>query len=263
MPGRSRRALCELLPRYCLKISIAKKHSENAPARAVFLSPKLLLKNQVDNLTQAPLVPVVLFARVSSEVQDFGRQLRDLERHATRAGYQVVATIAEKLSGSRRSRAKRPDLDELLALAKSGAVRQVLVTELSRLGRRAREVRQVVEELADLKVSVFALNIQLGSLLPDGKPNPIARLIMTVLMEVDEMETERLGHRIKSGQDKAYAAGAQKGRPVGTVQDSKKVLAKYPKVVKYLESGLTVREIAGLAHCSTNTVLKVKAALSS
>jgi DNA invertase Pin-like site-specific DNA recombinase len=77
------------------------------------------------------------------------------------------------------------------------------------------------------------------------------------------METERLGHRIKSGQDKAYAAGAQKGRPVGTVQDAKKVVAKYPKVVKYLESGLTVREIAGLAHCSTNTVLKVKAALSS
>jgi len=223
-----------------------------------------LLKNQVVNLTQEALpTPVVLFARVSSEAQDFGRQLRDLERHATRAGYQVVATIAEKLSGSRRSRAARPDLDQLLALARSGAVRQVLVTELSRLGRRAREVRQVVEELADLKVSVFALNIQLGSLLPDGKHNPIARLVMTVLMEVDEMETERLGHRIKSGQEKAYAEGKQKGRPAGTVQDSKKLLAKYPKVVKYLERGLVVREIAELAACSTNTVLKVKAALSS
>jgi len=213
-------------------------------------------------IQDAPL-PVVLFARVSSEAQDFGRQLRDLERHATRAGYHVVATIAEKLSGARRSRAKRPDLDQLLALAKAGSVRMVLVTELSRLGRRAREVRQVVEELADLKVSVFALNIQLGSLLPDGKPNPIARLIMTVLMEVDEMETERLGHRIKSGQDKAYAAGAQKGRPTGSQQDTKKLLGKYPKVVRYLEKGLVVREIAGLAGCSTNTVLKVKAALSS
>lgn len=220
-------------------------------------------KNHLVNLLQDAPVPVVLFARVSSEAQDFGRQLRDLERHAQRAGYQVVATIAEKLSGARRSRAKRPDLDELLALAKSGAVRMVLVTELSRLGRRARETRQVVEELADLKVSVFALNIQLGSLLPDGKPNPIARLIMTVLMEVDEMETERLGHRIRSGQEKAFASGAQKGRPVGTVQKADKLVAKYPKVVKYLENGLTVREIAGLAHCSTNTVLKVKAALSS
>ncbi len=214
-------------------------------------------------MTQEPPVPVVLFARVSSEAQDFGRQLRDLERYATRAGYQVVATIAEKLSGSRRSRARRPDLDQLLALAKSGQVRQVLVTELSRLGRRAREVRQVVEELADLKVSVFALNIQLGSLLPDGKPNPIARLIMTVLMEVDEMETERLGHRIKSGQEKAYAQGAQKGRPRGTTQDEDKLKKRYPKVVKHLQADLTVREIAGLAGCSTNTVQKVKAALAA
>jgi DNA invertase Pin-like site-specific DNA recombinase len=226
--------------------------------RAVFITHFLSLKNQVDNLTQDP-VPVVLFARVSSEAQDFGRQLRDLERHAARAGYQVVATIAEKLSGSRRSRAKRPDLDELLTLARSGRVRMVLVTELSRLGRRARETRQVVEELADLKVSVFALNIQLGSLLPDGKANPIARLVMTVLMEVDEMETERLAHRIRSGQEKAFAAGAQKGRPVGTRQNEEKLKKKYPKVVDYLQQGLTVREIATLCACSTNTVLKVKA----
>ena len=207
--------------------------------------------------------PVVLFARVSSEAQDFGRQLRDLERYAARAGYQVVATIAEKLSGSRRSRAKRPDLDELLGLARRGQVRKVLVTELSRLGRRARETRQVVEELADLGVSVFALNIQLDYLLDTGKPNPIARLIMTVLMEVDEMETERLGHRIRSGQEKAYSAGAQKGRPVGTTKDAAHVRKKYPKVVKHLQGGLTVREIAGLCGCSTNTVLKVKAALAS
>jgi DNA invertase Pin-like site-specific DNA recombinase len=225
--------------------------------RAAFTLHFLSLQNQVDKLIQESL-PVVLFARVSSEAQDFGRQLRDLERHATRAGYHVVATIAEKLSGSRRSRAKRPDLDQLLALARTGQVRMVLVTELSRLGRRARETRQVVEELADLKVSVFALNIQLGSLLPDGKPNPIARLVMTVLMEVDEMETERLGQRIRSGQDKAFAAGAQRGRPVGTKQDEGKLKKKYPKVVDYLQQGLTVREIATLCGCSTNTVLKIK-----
>ena len=207
--------------------------------------------------------PVALFARVSSEAQDFGRQLRDLERHAQRAGYQVVATIAEKLSGSRRSRAKRPDLDQLLALARTGQVRKVLVTELSRLGRRARETRQVVEELADLGVSVFALNIQLDYLLDTGKPNPIARLIMTVLMEVDEMETERLGHRIKSGQEKAYAEGKQKGRPLGTQQSEEKLKKKYPKVVKYLREGLSVREIARLAGCATNTVLKVKALIQA
>jgi DNA invertase Pin-like site-specific DNA recombinase len=221
------------------------------------------LENHLFNMTQTAPIPTVLFARVSKESQDFGRQLLDLQQHADRCGYQVVATITEKLSASRRSRAKRPDLDQLLALARRGHVRQVLVTELSRLGRRARETRAVVEELMDLGVSVFALNIQLGTLLPDGKPNGIARLIMTVLMEIDEMETERLSDRIKSGQRKRFAEGAQKGRPTGTKKTSAEIVAKYPKVVKHLKSALSVREIADLAKCSTNTVLKVKNALSS
>ena len=211
---------------------------------------------------EAP-IPVALFVRVSKEAQDFGRQLVDTQRHADRSGRVVVATIAEKLSGSRNSRAKRPDLDQLYALARAGQIKEVLVTELSRLGRRARETRKVVEDLGDWGVSVFALNIQLGYLLPDGKVNPMARLVMTVLMEVDEMETERMGHRIKSGQAVAFAAGAQKGRPAGTVQETAKLLAKYPKVVKLLQQGLVVRDVAASAGCSTNTVLKVKTALSS
>ncbi|WP_375418147.1 recombinase family protein [uncultured Hymenobacter sp.] len=214
-------------------------------------------------MTQPPEAPtpVVLFARVSSEAQDFGRQLVDLQRHAERGGQQVVATIAEKLSGSRRSRSRRPDLDELLALARTGRIKEVLVTELSRLGRRARETRKIVEELADLGVSVFALNIQLGSLLPGGKPNPIARLVMTVLMEVDEMETERTSHRIRSGQAKAYAEGAQKGRPVGTTQGDEALLKKWDKVAKLLRRDISIREAMGIAKCSKFTVQKVRAAL--
>lgn len=214
-------------------------------------------------MRQAERIPVALFARVSKESQDFGRQLVDTQRHADQSNHAVVATFAEKLSGSRRSRARRPDLDRLLDLARSGSIRQVLVTEMSRLGRRARETRQVVEELGDLGVSVYALNIQLGYLLADGQVNPMARLVMSVLMEVDEMESERSSHRIRSGQARAYAAGAQKGRPAGSTQDAAQLLAKYPKVVKHLRKGLAVREVAALAGCSTNTVLKVKNALSS
>lgn len=242
---------------------MAKKHPQPGPLRAVPAAAKASPENHLVNLPQPDRLPVALFARVSKEAQDFGRQLVDTQRHADRCGHEVVATITEKLSGSRRSRQQRPDLDQLLALARAGRIRMVLVTELSRLGRRARETRAVVEELADLGVSVFALNIQLGYLLPDGGVNPIARLVMTVLMEVDEMETERMGHRIKSGQAVAYAAGAQKGRPAGTTLGPAELLARYPKVVKHLRKGLAVREVAALAGCSTNTVLKVKSALSS
>ena len=83
----------------------------------------LLLSPVVEKLPPAYKRPAVVRARAKTGTQGFGRQLRDLERHAQRDGYQVVATIAEKLSGSRRSRA--PDvagLDELLALASTAAL---------------------------------------------------------------------------------------------------------------------------------------------
>jgi DNA invertase Pin-like site-specific DNA recombinase len=203
-------------------------------------------------------IPVLIFARVSKESQDFGRQLVDLQRHADQHGYQVVATIAEKLSGSRNSRAKRPDLDELMTLASAGTVKKVLVTELSRLGRRARETRQVIEELQDLGVSVYAQNIGMETLLDTGKPNSMMRIVMAVLMEVDEMESERISVRSKSGQQHAWSQGKQKGRPTGTAKAAEQLLKDYPKVVKYLQSGNSVRETAKLCGCSKNTVQKVR-----
>ena len=115
-------------------------------------------------MRQNDALPVATFARVSKEAQDFGRQLIDTQRHAERAGYQVVDTIAEKLSGSRSTRARRSALDQFMGLAKAGRIRMVLVTEMSWLGRRARETRAMVGQLADLGVSVFALNIQFGYL---------------------------------------------------------------------------------------------------
>ncbi|WP_369810633.1 recombinase family protein [Hymenobacter cheonanensis] len=48
------------------------------------------------------------FARVSTEAQDFSRQLRDLKRHTERAGGQVVAEIAERLSATSRTGARLP-----------------------------------------------------------------------------------------------------------------------------------------------------------
>lgn len=209
------------------------------------------------------MTPVALFARVSSQAQDFGRQLVDLQRHADRQQYQVVATIAEKLSGSRNSRARRPDLDQLLQLARAGQIQKVLVTELSRLGRRARETRQVVEELMDMGVSVYALNIGLETLLPTGKRNSMAGLVMTVLMEVDEMESERNRERSSSGQEKAWAKGKQKGRPAGTGKSDAELLLQYPKVVQRLNEGRSVRETHLLCQVATGTVQKVKKALQA
>jgi hypothetical protein len=47
------------------------------------------------------------------------------------------------------------------------------------------------------------------------------------------------------------------GRPVGTKEDESKLLKKYPDVVKYIEMGLSIREVSKLTKLSNNTTNKV------
>jgi DNA invertase Pin-like site-specific DNA recombinase len=42
-----------------------------------------------------------IFGRVSSEEQDFKRQINDLQKIATRLNYEVVTIITEKISGAK------------------------------------------------------------------------------------------------------------------------------------------------------------------
>lgn len=51
------------------------------------------------------------------------------------------------------------------------------------------------------------------------------------------------------------------GRPEGTSMTKEELLAKYPKVVKRLQAGRTIREVAGESGRSTKTVQKIKNAL--
>jgi DNA invertase Pin-like site-specific DNA recombinase len=79
--------------------------------------------------------PVALFVRVSKQAQDYDRQIADLKHYAERQEYTIQATIAEKISGSKRNDERR-GITELLALGTGGRIKKILVTEVSRLGRR-------------------------------------------------------------------------------------------------------------------------------
>nr|GFD00516.1 hypothetical protein [Tanacetum cinerariifolium] len=131
-----------------------------------------------------PQIPVALFIRVSDgHRQDYARQLHDLQKEVAAENYHVVATIAEQGSGSKRILAARPAISELKALVKSRQIKKVLVTEFSRLGRRGREVRSVIEDLMEAGVSTWSGRLRMETLLPDGTKNPIAVLMMFIYTE--------------------------------------------------------------------------------
>lgn len=77
-----------------------------------------------------------------------------------------------------------------------------------------------------------------------------------------ELERTTIVDRLQSGRKLALEKGAFKpGRPDGTGMTKEDLLAKYPRAVKRLKAGRTIREVAGECGLSTKTVQKIKNAL--
>ena len=202
-----------------------------------------------------------IFVRVSKKEQDYQRQVEDLRAVARGQAVQVVAEIAEKISGARRNQ-DREGIQQLLALSRQGAIQKVLVSEVSRLGRSTVEVLQIVEELTQLGISIYVQNFGLETL-KNGKRNPVAQFMFTLLAEFARLERETLRERILSGMDEARRQGIKIGRPAGTTEEKAVFLKKYAAVARQLRAGLSVRKTAKLCEVAINTVRKVKTLLSS
>ncbi|MEJ8803152.1 recombinase family protein [Pontibacter sp. H249] len=209
------------------------------------------------------MTQVAIFARVSKGGQDYTRQVKDLTDYCTSQNYTIVATLAEKVSGA-KSNKERKAIQDLLTLASTRQVSKVIVCEVSRLGRKTSEVLQVLEELTELGISVYVLNFNMETLTPDGRRNPIAHLMFTLLAEFARMEREVIIERIHSGLEEARRKGKVLGRKKGSVKPVDQFLKEKKRVVYYLNSDkdYSIREISKICGVSSNTVQKVKAILS-
>ncbi len=198
----------------------------------------------------------VIFVRVSKREQDYQRQIEDLRVVAQTQSLRIVAEIAEKVSGAKYNR-ERDGLRELMTMARNNEINKVLVQEVSRLGRSTVEVLNVLEELTKLQISVYVQNFGIETL-KNGRRNPIAQFMFTLLAEFARLERETLRERILSGMDEARRKGKHLGRPDGSTEDKEAFLKKYPSVVRNLRFGISARKTAKICDTSINTVRKVK-----
>ena len=203
----------------------------------------------------------IIYARVSStgDRQDTTRQVADLTRYAAAAGLDIVATYEEKASGAKRDREVLADCLEFL---KGGGAGTLLVTEISRLGRSVRQVVDIVDDLTKLGINICIQQQGCCTLKPDGTPDPMTTVMISMFGAFAEMERAAIVDRLQSGRRIAKASGNVRfGRPAGSKLSNKEIITKYPKVAKRLKNGQTVRDIAALEKVSTKTVQKVKNAL--
>ena len=204
---------------------------------------------------------VCIYARVSTQGQDYQRQLSELREYASRMNYEVVREFSEKISGA-KSVAERQALTELLDYAAANRIDKVLVYECSRISRRAIDFLQVIEQLTQMKVSVYILQNGLETLMADGSVNPIAQLVLGIIGQFNSMERSLIRSRMSSGYQHFRSNGGKVGRKKGYKKSDEQMRQQYNKELSLLKKGLSLRNIQAITGTSVNTLRKLKIIIS-
>ena len=203
------------------------------------------------------MVKVVIYARVSTQGQDYERQLAELRDYAQKMQYEVVMEFCEKVSGA-KAVAERQALIDLLSFVESHKVDKVLIYECSRLSRKAVDFLSMIETLTARRISVYIHQNGLETLLPNGQPNPIAQLVMGILAQFNSMERGLIRSRMESGYNHYRAVGGKVGRKNGYRKSDEAMKEQYKEETKLLRKRLSLQNIYRITGTSPNTLLKLK-----
>lgn len=164
---------------------------------------------------------VAIYVRVSTKAQDQRSQLPDLEKWASMQDDEIV-WYRDKATGKTMD---RPAWNKLVEGIKTGKVSKVVVWRLDRLGRTAKGLTALFDELCQRRVGLFSLRDSLDLSTPAG------RLMANVLASVAAYETEVRAERVQAGQAVARQqgktwGGSKKGRLITvTMEQRNQVLA--------------------------------------
>ena len=203
---------------------------------------------------------VVILARVSTDKQEYQRQVNELTDYCQRAGWSVEAIFCNKVSGAKRIE-ERTEIMEMISYVKEHDISKVVCLEISRLGRNTLEALRVIQYLNENGVSLYVKNYNLETL-TDGKVNPVASLICTILLEIASMERLTIKERMSSGRDQYIAKcrkeGIKMGRPLSYRKSEDAYRQQYSKELGLLKKGISLRNISAITGTSVNTLRRLK-----
>lgn len=195
------------------------------------------------------------YLRASTRDQDATRAKDQIHVFAESHGHKIASCYIENESGAKLD---RPELKRLLNDAQPGDV--LLVEAVDRLSRLTsadwQELRSQIKTKGlrvvalDLPTSHQAMTVRSGDDFTGRMLDAVNEMLLDMLAAVARKDYEQRRERQKQGIEKAKADGKFKGRPADT--------EKHATIRKLLSSGLSIREVAKVAGCSTFTVQQVK-----
>ncbi len=198
---------------------------------------------------------VVIFARVSTNIQDYERQVNELTAVAQNNNWMVAATFCEKISGAKKN-TERMELTRMIDYVRANNINIVLVTELSRLGRDTLQVLEVIAQFNKLGISLYIQNYHIQTLMENGTINAMSQFLITILAEVARMERKTIRERVESGYKNYRANGGKVGRKEGYRKSDIDMREQYAEEIRLLRKGISLRNISKITGTSINTIRK-------
>lgn len=186
---------------------------------------------------------VIGYLRVSNGNQDLENQKFGILEMAN-SNHWKMDLIEEKVSGKVSYKDRK--LGEIINNLNKGDI--IIVSELSRLGRSMLEIMQLLCELAERGIKVFAVK---GNHKVDDS---IQSKIMTmVLCMAAEIERDLISQRTKEALARKKKEGIKLGRPKG-VPGKSKLDDKADEIRKLLDKKVNVASLAKIYDCSWPTM---------
>lgn len=190
------------------------------------------------------------YGRISTLVhgQDIQNQLESIRQVAEARGFDLVKIYKDEgISGATE---RRKGLDLMLADAKRGAFKVLVVMELSRIARDVRHLLNTLHELHQVGVSLVSIREGI-----EFNDTPFSKGMVTMIGLLATIERDLLRDRIKTAlalrKQTSAVTGWKCGRPSKITKEIEQ------EIVQLRGAGLSIREIAKKLSLSKTAILRV------
>lgn len=184
------------------------------------------------------------YLRVSTDQQDLQNQKFGILDYCNKNQIGDIKFIEDKTSG--KISWQERTIGKIIESAKAGDV--ILASEVSRLGRSALQVLEILELAVKKEIAV---HITKNSMIIDGSMQ--STITATILGLAAQIEREFISTRTKEALAKRKADGVKLGRPKGKAQ-TLKLDAFEDEIRDYLKKGINKLAISKLIECSPSTL---------
>ena len=187
------------------------------------------------------------YIRVSTEEQDIKNQELEIRRYATNKNIGIENFIQVEISSKKSLKDRKiEELKETLSNEDN-----LIVSELSRLGRSTKEVLILIDELKEQGVIIHL--IKQNMIIDKNSNDPMAKLLLTLLASFGELERDLISQRTKEALKSKKEQGVVLGRKKGSLGKSK-LDDRKEEIRDLLSKKISQTSMAKLLGCDRSTL---------